>query len=129
MIFFGTDHLGLKVKVEFWLGKQYNICAMGRKRDYNLDKLKGIIRKHKSKLENDFNIKKIGIFGSYVRGEQTKTSDLDVLVEFNGRVGFFKFLELEEYLENILGIKVDLVSRKALKPRIGTRILSEVLML
>jgi len=102
---------------------------MGSKKNLNLDRLKRIIHTHKSKLEKDFKIKEIGIFGSYVRGEQTGESDLDVLVEFNSPIGFFKFMELEEYLQEILGVKIDLVSRKALKPRIGSRILSEVVML
>ena len=54
---------------------------------------------------------------------------MDILVEFNEPIGFFKFLELEEYLSNIIGRKVDLVSKKALKPRIGKHILEEALFL
>lgn len=81
---------------------------------------------HKKELGKEFNVKEIGIFGSYVRGEQKKKSDIDVLVEFAEPIGFFKFLELEERLEEILGLKVDLVSKKALKPRIGRYILEEV---
>ena len=61
-------------------------------------------------------MKNIGLFGSYVRGEQSNQSDLDVLVELERPIGFFKFLGLEEYLECLLGLKVDLVTRKALKP-------------
>ncbi len=56
---------------------------------------------------------------------QKEKSDVDILVEFNEPIGFFKFLELEEYLSSLVGQKVDLVSRKALKPRIGKRILKE----
>jgi hypothetical protein len=95
----------------------------------NLKEIERIIKIHKPLLKEKYQVKQIGIFGSYVRGEQDKTSDLDVLVEFDKRVGFFKFLELEEYLQQLLHIKVDLVSKKALKPRIGQFILQEVVML
>ncbi|MHA1694852.1 MAG: nucleotidyltransferase family protein [Candidatus Helarchaeota archaeon] len=67
------------------------------------------------------------MFGSFVRGEQNETSDIDILVEFKKPIGFFKFLRLEEYLSELLGIKVDLVSKKALKPYMGQQILKEVM--
>jgi predicted nucleotidyltransferase len=95
----------------------------------NLKEIEDKIKYSKPILKEKFKVKDIGIFGSYTRGEQTENSDLDVLVEFGERVGFFKFLELEEYLEELLNLKVDLVSRKALKPRIGQNILKEVVML
>ncbi len=66
------------------------------------------------------------MFSSYVRGEEKKRSDIDILVEFSEPVGLFEFMDMEEYLEKLLGVKVDLVSKKALKPRIGQRILKEV---
>ena len=81
-------------------------------------KIVRILKKH--------GIKKAGIFGSYARGEQKKNSELDILVEFEEAPGLFKFLELEERLKTILKVKVDLVMKSALKPRIGKRILSEV---
>ena len=71
-------------------------------------------------------MKEIGVFGSFVRGEAKKSSDIDILVEFSEPVGLFEFMELEEYLEKLLGHKVDLVSKKALKPIIGKYILEEV---
>ena len=74
-------------------------------------------------------MKTIGVFGSYVRGEQKEGSDLDVLVEFEEPVGLFEFMALENYLSDLLGVKVDLVSKKALKPHIGKRILEEVIMI
>ena len=73
-------------------------------------------------------MKTIGVFGSYVRGEQKRQSDVDVLVEFEEPVGLFEFMDLEMYLTDLLGVKVDLVSKKALKPHIGERILKEVIM-
>lgn len=92
----------------------------------SLEKIKSTLSHQKSKLRASFNIKNLGIFGSFVRGEQKKGSDLDVLVEFAEPIGLFRFIELEELLTEMLGVKVDLVSKKALKPRIGERILKEV---
>ncbi len=78
-------------------------------------------------LQQRFHVKKIGIFGSYVRGTATDKSDLDVLVEFSKTPEMIRFFHLEAYLKNLLGINIDLVTRKALKPKIGERILAEVL--
>ena len=72
-------------------------------------------------------MKTIGVFGSYVRGEQKRESDIDVLVEFEEPVGLFEFMDLEAYLTGLLDVKVDLVSKKALKPHIGQHILEEVI--
>jgi len=85
------------------------------------------LRENKPVLEEKYKVKTLGIFGSYVRGEQKEGSDLDILVEFQEPVGLFKFMELEEFLGKNTGVKVDLVSRKALKPRIGKYILEEVI--
>jgi len=92
-----------------------------------IEKIKKIIREHKPELKEKYQVKEIGVFGSYVRGEEKKKSDVDVLVSFKGSVGFFKFLDLEDYLHKLIGIKIDLVSRKALKPVIGRYILKEVI--
>ena len=86
-----------------------------------LNELKPVIREK-------YNVKELGIFGSYTRDQEKNDSDLDILVSFEVPIGFFKFLELEEYLSDKLDIKVDLVSKKALKPRIGKRILEQVIM-
>ena len=95
-----------------------------------LEELKSHLEKLKPALKEEFAVETIGIFGSYTRGEQTKKSDVDILVEFSedARVGFFKFLDLEEFLSQKLGVKVDLVTKNALKPYIGKRILQEVVM-
>ena len=68
----------------------------------------------------------MGVFGSYVRGQERKRSDLDLLVEFEQAPSMFRFIELQEYLSELLGVKVDLVMERALKPGIGQRILAEV---
>lgn len=84
-----------------------------------------ILKKELPYLKEKFKVKSIGIFSSYVRGEQTKTSDIDMLVEFDAPVGFFKFIELEDYLSEKLGVKIDLVTPDALKPLIKPHIIEE----
>lgn len=85
-----------------------------------------ILKQHLPELCANYNIKKIGVFGSFARGEAKEGSDIDLLVEFSEPVSLFTFVELKENLENILGCKVDLITEKALKPRIKERILKEV---
>lgn len=96
----------------------------------DVESIKRTLSLHKAELKKRFKVKSIGVFGSYVRGEQKQGSDVDVLVEFedDAEIGFFRFLELEEFLSQLLGVKVDLVSKDALKPYIGARILQEVVM-
>lgn len=85
-----------------------------------------IIRNRKPELESRYGVQRLGLFGSYVREKQRKRSDIDILVTFNRDIDLFDFLDLREYLESQLSIKVDLVMESALKPAIGKRILSEV---
>jgi predicted nucleotidyltransferase len=92
----------------------------------DIGRIKRVLLKHKAELRKKFKVKSLGVFGSYVRGEQKQGSDLDVLVEFEEPVGLFKFMRLEFYLSDLLGVKVDLVSKKALKPYIGEYIKREV---
>jgi len=92
-----------------------------------LTEIKAIITSHKADLADKYGVSKIGVFGSVVRGEARDDSDVDVLVEFNRPIGFIKFMDLEFYLEELFGSKVDLVTKKALKPNIGKRILQEVM--
>jgi len=94
----------------------------------SLDEIKEILKKHEKELKEKYGIKEIGIFGSYLRGEAKEGSDLDILVEFEhgAKISLLEFVELENYLSDLLGVKVDLVEKSALKPRIGKRILSEV---
>ncbi len=76
-------------------------------------------------LKENFKVKSIGLFGSYAREEETETSDIDMLVEFEAPVGFIKFIELENYLSDKHGAKVDLVTPDALKPVIKPQIIAE----
>ncbi|MCI0470715.1 MAG: nucleotidyltransferase family protein [Candidatus Aminicenantes bacterium] len=91
-----------------------------------LEEIKECVKTHKNILIQDYKIKSIGIFGSYIRGQQQDKSDLDILVDFEETIGLFKFVALERYLSRLLGVKVDLVMKSALKPRIGARIMEEV---
>ncbi len=92
------------------------------------EEIKGTLAKHKQELRRDFGVKQIGVFGSYVRGEQKKQSDIDLLVEFEepSNLILLDFIRLENSLSEMLGVKVDLVEKQTLKPRIGKHILEEV---
>ena len=85
------------------------------------------LRQNLPEIRERYGVRSLGIFGSYVRGQQRKRSDLDVLVEFDVAPTLFGYLDLQEHLSNLLGVKVDLVMKKALKPAIGERILAEVI--
>jgi uncharacterized protein len=85
-----------------------------------------ILRQHLPELKEKYSVSYLGVFGSYVRGEQTCESDLDVLVEFYETPDLLKYIELEYYLSDLLGVKVDLVTRTGLKPNVGKRVLNEV---
>ncbi len=93
----------------------------------SLEEIVRILREHKEELAQRFGVRELAIFGSYVRGEATPESDLDILVEFDEPPGFFQFLRLEQYLSELLGVRVELVTREALKPHIGQHILQEAL--
>ncbi len=92
----------------------------------NLADVKQILNMQLPFLREKYKVSKIGVFGSFVRNEQRIDSDIDILVDFEGKIDFFDMLDLEEYLALILGRKIDLVTRKTLKPYIGQRILAEV---
>ncbi|MFC1504763.1 nucleotidyltransferase family protein [Spirochaetota bacterium] len=95
----------------------------------SVKEIKSIIYENRKRLETQYHISKIDIFGSFVRGEQKAGSDIDILVEFAKPVDFFIFLDLENDLKTLLDNKVDLVSKKALKPIIGQYILREAAMI
>jgi hypothetical protein len=93
--------------------------------------IRQILQGQKPYLAEQYGVAEIGIFGSYVRGEQRADSDLDVLIELErpARISLVDLVELELYLSDLLGIKVDLAVKKNLKPRIGERILQEAIAL
>jgi predicted nucleotidyltransferase len=83
------------------------------------------LRQQLPELAEKYHVRSLEVFGSYVRDEQTSESDLDVLVTFDKAPGLFQFIELENRLSDVLGVKVDLVMKSALKPRLEQRILHE----
>ena len=85
-----------------------------------------ILKKEFFGIKKKFNVKTIGLFGSYARDEQIEESDIDILVEFEKPVGFFKFMELEYCLSERLGARVDLVTPDALKPLIKPYVMEDV---
>jgi len=95
----------------------------------NLEEVKEVLARHRGELKEKFKVKEIGIFGSYVKGEQREVSDLDILVEFeeDAKLSLLDVVGLEIELSDLLGVKVDLVEKKNLKPYIGQRILREVI--
>lgn len=78
-------------------------------------------------IHERYKVASLGVFGSYVRKEQGEGSDLDVLVTFHETPSLLRFVELENFLSDELGVKVDLVMRDALKPEIGRRIMHQVI--
>lgn len=86
-----------------------------------------ILLAHKEFLRSRFHVTSIGVFGSYAQGEQTEKSDIDILVELSEPIGW-EYVDLKEYLEQIPGKPIDLVTRNALKRQLKDSILEEVRM-
>lgn len=95
----------------------------------SFEEIKEILSKSKPMIQEKYKVKELGIFGSYVRGEQNESSDVDILIAFEKAPSLLKFIELENYLSETIGIPVDLVIKQVLKPRIGENVLAEVIYL
>lgn len=92
------------------------------------DSIINTLRSNKAYIQNSFHVKNIAVFGSYARGKQTKKSDIDILVEFESDHKTFRnYMGLKLYLESLLGLKVDLVSKTAIKERLKDFIAKEAL--
>jgi predicted nucleotidyltransferase len=86
-----------------------------------------ILKKNETRIKQQYQVKSIGVFGSFARGEETEGSDVDVLVEFyEGAKKFDNFMDLKFFLEDLFGRKVDLVTTAALRPQLKENILREV---
>ena len=92
----------------------------------DLSTISSILNKELPRLQSEFNLESLGLFGSFVRNEPRSGSDLDILVTFSEAPTLIQFVHLKNHLSDLLGIKVDLVMKKALKPRISEKILKEV---
>ena len=94
----------------------------------SLSEIKTMLSEHKIKLNEKFKVKEIGVFGSYIKGVENRGSDIDILIEFekDSHISLIEFISLQNYLNDLLNVKVDLVEKKCLKKHIGERILQEV---
>ena len=85
-----------------------------------------VIRDHRDMIEEQFDVERIGVFGSAVRGEMTSDSDVDVLVEFrSGKASFDRYMDLKFFLEDLFSRDVDLVTIRSIKSRIRDHVLSQ----
>lgn len=94
--------------------------------------IKQKIASQKEYLKETYGVEEIGVFGSYARGDNTEKSDVDIAVELNHKkvpVGLFEFAKMKFYLEDLLGKKVDLITKEGIKPLIKERILKQLLVI
>ncbi|MCI0520612.1 MAG: nucleotidyltransferase family protein [Chloroflexi bacterium] len=84
------------------------------------------LNSRQSEIQQRFGVKSLALFGSVARGEIHPDSDVDLLVEFDRSVGLFGLFALQDYLEGLLGCKVDIGTKESLKPRIRETVLREM---
>lgn len=89
-------------------------------------KILAILRQLQDEIRQKYRAEIVGVFGSYARGEARQHSDVDILVRFLEGASLFDLVGLAEFLEENLGIKVDIVSERAIRSELQERILSEV---
>lgn len=94
-----------------------------------LGEIKTLLKQHKDELKKGFKVKEIGVFGSFVREEQRKASDVDLLVEFEGPVSLLWVVKTENYLTDLLGVKVDLIPKEDIRSELKEIILAETVYL
>jgi hypothetical protein len=94
--------------------------------DKSVHELLATIKAHKQILKERYKVKEIGVFGSFVRSEQTTESDVDILVDFFEVPDLLDFINLERYLQRVLRKKVDLVRKPVVRKELKERILNEV---
>lgn len=99
-----------------------------KKTTKSIEEVKEILKEHKEEVSRKYKVSEIGIFGSFVRGDQKKRSDLDILVEFDEEniPSLLKLIEMERYLQRLLRKKVDLVMKSSIRPELKDIILKEV---
>ncbi len=92
-----------------------------------LNEIRQVLSVQKKSLCERYQITELGVFGSYARGEQTEASDVDILVDYDIAPTFIMLVELREYLSEVFGLKVDIVTKNGLKSRIRDRVLAEAI--
>jgi uncharacterized protein len=95
----------------------------------NIDEVKAVLKEHRAEVVQKYRVREIGVFGSFVRGEQKRRSDIDILVEFDSKdiPGLLKLIEMEIYLEKLFRKKVDVVIKSGIRPELRKNILKEVI--
>ncbi len=93
----------------------------------SLTQIQTTLQDHRDILQQQFQVTRLWIFGSYGRGEQQPHSDLDLLIDYDQAPTLWAIEHLREYLQNLLAIKVDIVTRNGLKPRIREKVLAEAI--
>jgi uncharacterized protein len=91
----------------------------------NLNEIKEILRQNKNILRERYKVKEIGIFGSFIRNEQKPDSDLDILVDFFEPISLLKLVNMENYLNDTLGLKTDVIPKSDLRIELKDNILNQ----
>jgi predicted nucleotidyltransferase len=102
---------------------------MNEKKRKTLEEIEKTLKENEAFLREKFKVKEIGIFGSYVRGEQKEKSDVDMFVEFYESVSLLHLVGLENFLTDLIGIKADIGTKKSIKPRIKEQVLKEAIII
>lgn len=94
-----------------------------------LDEIQEILRDNMAAFQEDYQITSLGIFGSYARGEQSEESDVDILIDYEKAPPLSKLVELRIALSELTGMKIDLVTKNGLKPRLKEQVFADVIYL
>ncbi|HNW26192.1 MAG TPA: nucleotidyltransferase family protein [Candidatus Gastranaerophilaceae bacterium] len=97
------------------------------KKVYSLEEIKNKIKENEKFLKEKYHVRGFLLFGSYAKGEQTQDSDIDLLVDFQKVIDMFEMIDLQEYLQNLFGKKIDLGTKNGLKSFIKKTILKEAI--
>jgi predicted nucleotidyltransferase len=122
----GALTLAIEEAIDAWIDQQSPVTGQENTK-FSIHQIRKKIHGLLPILKKKYHVKKLGIFGSYVRDEQTPKSDLDILVEFEKNPSLLMFIELRDYLTDEIGIRVDLVTKNKLKPEIRDRVLEETI--
>lgn len=102
---------------------------MNNNKIYSIEEIKTKINENKNYLKEKYNVRGFLLFGSYAKGEQTEQSDIDLLVNFQKVIDMFEMIDLQDYLQDLFGKKIDLGTKKGLKSFIRNSILKEAIAL
>lgn len=94
---------------------------------HTVEEIRRLLKEHAPVLAERYGVRVVGIFGSYGRGEQHEQSDLDLLVEYLKPISLLELVGAELYLSDVLGLRVEMVSRRALRQELRDKILQEAI--